>query len=52
MSYAIIRNEKYTKEKMLQISPHNERQKKSYSNKNIDKNNNWKQSVILSLVLT
>ena len=41
MSYAIIRNEKYTKEKMLQISPHNERQKKSYSNKNIDKNKTY-----------
>lgn len=36
MSYAIIRNEKYTKEQMNQLSPHNERFKKKYSNKNID----------------
>ncbi|MBQ8379386.1 MAG: plasmid recombination protein [Clostridia bacterium] len=36
MSYAIIRNEKYTKEQMIQIAPHNERFKKKYSNKNID----------------
>lgn len=41
MSYAIIRNEKYTKEEMLQISPHNERQKKNYSNKNIDKSKTY-----------
>lgn len=38
MSYAIIRNEKYTKEKLIQLSPHNERQKKEYGNKNIDTN--------------
>lgn len=38
MSYAIIRNEKYTKEQLIQLSPHNERQKKDYSNKNINKN--------------
>lgn len=36
MSYAIIRNEKYTKEQLVQIAPHNERLKKEYSNKNID----------------
>ena len=36
MSYAIIRNEKYTKEKINQLCPHNERYKKKYSNKNID----------------
>ncbi len=36
MSYAIIRNEKYTKEQMIQLAPHNERFKKKYSNKNID----------------
>lgn len=36
MSYAIIRNEKYTKEQMVQLAPHNERMKKQYSNKNID----------------
>ena len=36
MSYAIIRNEKYTKDEMNQLSPHNERYKKKYSNKNID----------------
>lgn len=36
MSYAIIRNEKYTKEQMNQLTPHNERYKKKYSNKNID----------------
>lgn len=36
MSYAIIRNEKYTKDQLIQIAPHNERFKKKYSNKNID----------------
>ena len=36
MSYAIIRNEKYTKDQMIKLSPHNERLKKEYSNKNID----------------
>ena len=37
MSYAIIRNEKYTKDEMNQLSPHNERNKKRYSNQNIDR---------------
>lgn len=37
MSYAIIRNEKYTKDEMNQLSPHNERNKKKYSNQNIDR---------------
>ena len=36
MSYAIIRNEKYTKDEMNQLTPHNERYKKKYSNRNID----------------
>lgn len=36
LSYAIIRNEKYTKDEMVQLAPHNERMKKQYSNKNID----------------
>ena len=36
MSYAIIRNEKYTKDQMIKLAPHNERVKKEYSNKNID----------------
>ncbi len=36
MSYAIIRNEKYTKDEMIMLAPHNERFKKKYSNKNID----------------
>lgn len=36
MSYAIIRNEKYTKDEMNQLAPHNERYKKKYSNKNIE----------------
>lgn len=36
MSFAIIRNEKYTKDQMVQLAPHNERMKKQYSNKNID----------------
>ncbi len=36
MSYAIIRNEKYTKDEMIQLTPHNEQLKKQYSNKNID----------------
>ena len=37
MSYAIIRNEKYTKDQLACLSPHNERVKKVYSNENIDK---------------
>lgn len=37
MSYAIIRNQKYTKDELIQISPHNERVKKKYSNENIDR---------------
>lgn len=37
MSYAIIRNEKYTKDEMNQLSSHNERNKKKYSNQNIDR---------------
>lgn len=37
MSYAIIRNEKYTKDQMIKLAPHNERVKQEYSNKNIDK---------------
>lgn len=36
MSYAIIRNEKYTKDEMIGLTPHNERFKKKYANKNID----------------
>lgn len=36
MSYAIIRNQKYTKEQMIKLCPHNERYKPNYSNKNID----------------
>lgn len=36
MSYAIIRNEKYTKDEMIKLAPHNERFKKKYSNRNID----------------
>ena len=36
MSYSIIRNEKYTKDKINQLCPHNERFKKKYSNQNID----------------
>lgn len=36
MSYAIIRNQKYTKEQMIKLCPHNERYKQIYSNKNID----------------
>ncbi len=36
MSYAIIRNQKYTKEQMIKLCPHNERYKQNYSNKNID----------------
>ena len=36
MSFAIIRNEKYTKDEMIKLAPHNERFKKKYSNKNID----------------
>lgn len=36
MDYAIIRNCKYTKDKLIQVSPHNERKKQFYSNQNID----------------
>ena len=36
MSYAIIRNQKYTKEQIIKLCPHNERYKQNYSNKNID----------------
>ncbi len=36
MSYAIIRNQKHTKEQMIKLCPHNERYKQNYSNKNID----------------
>lgn len=36
MSYAIIRNQKYTKEQMIKLCPHNKRYKQNYSNKNID----------------
>lgn len=36
MSYAIIRNQKYTKEQMIKLCPHNERYKQNYSNKNIN----------------
>ncbi len=42
MSYAIIRNEKYTKEQMIKLAPHNERVKKEYSNKNIDKTKTYR----------
>ena len=41
MSYAIIRNEKYTKDQMIKLSPHNERVKQDYSNKNIDKTKSY-----------
>lgn len=41
MSYAIIRNEKYTKDQMIKLAPHNERVKKEYSNKNIDKTKSY-----------
>ena len=36
MSFAIIRNEKYTKDQMIKLAPHNERVKTKYSNQNID----------------
>ena len=29
MSYAIIRNEKYTKDEMIKLAPHNERFKRN-----------------------
>ena len=41
MSYAIIRNEKYTKDQMIKLAPHNERVKSEYSNKNIDKTKSY-----------
>ena len=41
MSYAIIRNEKYTKDQMIKLAPHNERVKSEYSNKNIDKSKSY-----------
>ena len=36
MSYAIIRNEKYTRSSLIGIYRHNERKNTSYTNKNID----------------
>ena len=36
MSFAIIRNEKYTKDQMIKLAPHNERVKTKYSNQNIN----------------
>lgn len=39
MSYAIIRNEKHTKDKLIKLTAHNERKKKYYSNKNINVKN-------------
>ena len=36
MSYAIIRNEKYTRSNLMGIYRHNERKNTSYTNKNIN----------------
>ena len=33
MSYAIIRNEKYTKDEMIKLTPHNERLKRNIQTK-------------------
>ena len=41
MSYAIIRNTKYKREKLKGIFRHNERRNKNYSNENIDKEKSY-----------
>ena len=41
MSYAIIRNTKYKREKLKGIYRHNERRNKNYSNENIDKEKSY-----------
>ena len=42
MSYAIIRNSKYTMDKLNIIFRHNERKNSAYSNKEIDRNKSYK----------
>lgn len=46
MSYAIIRNEKYTRSSLIGIYRHNERKNTSYTNKNINHNNTYKNYAI------
>lgn len=46
MSYAIIRNEKYTRSSLIGIYRHNERKNTSYTNKNINHQNTYKNYAI------
>ena len=46
MSYAIIRNSKYTMDKLNIIFRHNERKNSAYSNKEIDRNKSYKNYLI------
>lgn len=46
MSYAIIRNEKYTRSNLMGIYRHNERKNTSYTNKNINHQNTYKNYAI------
>ena len=46
MSYAIIRNEKYTRSSLMGIYRHNERRNTSYTNKNINHQNTYKNYAI------
>ena len=46
MSYAIIRNEKYTRSSLMGIYRHNERKNTSYTNKNINHQNTYKNYAI------
>ena len=46
MSYAIIRNEKYTPSSLMGIYRHNERKNTSYTNKNINHQNTYKNYAI------
>ena len=46
MSYTIIRNEKYTRSSLMGIYRHNERRNTSYTNKNINHQNTYKNYAI------
>ena len=46
MSYAIIRNEKYTRSSLMGIYRHNERKNTNYTNKNINHQNTYKNYAI------
>ena len=52
MSYAIIRNEKYTRSSLMGIYRHNERKNTSYTNKNINHQNTYKNYAIKNAIQT